>query len=92
MSTTVDFHIERLRREADNANVSVRDLLSLALADIDDDAYKNPSRAIIIIIDEVEDNGGIAVETYRCGMTRPEELGWLEAAKQHTWARWRKDE
>jgi hypothetical protein len=88
---TADFHIERLRRNPDNKDVSVRDLLALALADIDRGDFQKPTKAIIVIIDEVEGDGTSTVESYRCGMTRPEELGWLEAAKQHTWKRWTRE-
>lgn len=91
MSTIEDFHIERLRRETDNKNVTVRDLLAVALADVDRGDYKNPKKAMVIIIDEVEEDGSSTIESYRCGMTQPEEIGWLEAAKQHTWKRWTRD-
>lgn len=85
-----NFQLARLRKEVDNKNVGVRDLLSVALADIDRGDYKNPKRALIIIIDEIEGDGSSSVEMYRCGMDRAQELGWLEAAKQHTWLRWRR--
>lgn len=88
MTTAENFKLHKLRRETDNKNVSVEDLLEVALDDVRCGEFKNPTKAIIIIIDEVEGDGSSVVEGYRCGMSRPEELGWLEAAKQHTWRRW----
>ncbi len=85
----VNLGMERLRRAPDNTKITVEELLALALDDVRKGEY-NATKAIIVIVDEISDDGSSSVESYRCGMNRAEEMGWLEAAKQHCWRRWMK--
>lgn len=73
--TVVDLNIKRIEKEEDNSKVSVADLLKYALHDIETGEITNPTRAVLLIVNEFED--GMTIENYRCNMSRVEEIGYL---------------
>lgn len=85
---TSDIRIERARRLDDNSKISVRDLLALALADLERGDFKNPARAIILIVDEPEGEPG-TTNSYRANMTSPEQVGYLQTEIIAVIERWR---
>ncbi|HXF89575.1 MAG TPA: hypothetical protein VNK48_14560 [Xanthobacteraceae bacterium] len=85
--TVVDFDLARIEREQDNKKVGVADLLRYALANIDKGEHKDAKRAILCIIEEHED-GRVTLDGYRCGLSRLEEVGYLEAYQAQRLRAW----
>jgi hypothetical protein len=83
-----DLGLARTRKEDDNKKVGVADLLALALDDVKRGEFKNPTRAIICIVDEGANEDGWTFEGYRCGLSRDQEVGVLETYKVMQIRRW----
>ena len=85
--SVVDLQMARLERETDNTKVSVEELLRLALKEVTDGDLKGATRAFMCIVVEGEDRRE-TLEGLRCGLSRSEELGYIEAFKMQSWKHW----
>lgn len=83
----IDLDMQRIEREPDHRKVSVVDLLRLALKDATEGETKGATKAMIIVIEELEEK--TEVVRYRCGVSRSEEVAHLEFAKVFAIDRWR---
>jgi len=72
----IDLNMARVEREEDNEKVSVAELLRLALKDVTSGEIANAKRAVILVVREGADKSW-KLESYRCGLNRPEEIGLL---------------
>lgn len=81
-----DLSLARLRRENDNTKVSPAELLRLVANEIERGLI-NPNRMMVITIEPRPDNQS-RIDTYRCGVTRAEEIGYLELARHKRMADW----
>jgi hypothetical protein len=86
--SVADLDFERKRRTNDNVDLTPRDLLRLALEDMDKGEYPRAAKCMILILDESEE-GGLTQHPYRCGMTRTDEIAHLEAWKLERLESWR---
>lgn len=77
MDDTVDLAVARAERAKHNSEVDAATLLKLALKDIEDGAYNDPKQVIVLVVDHIE--GASVLASYRCGMSRVEELGYMYA-------------
>lgn len=85
-----DLSLERARRCDDNTKVSVKDLIAMVADDIERGELKDATRAIVIIIREPEDkNEIVTTDSYRCGMSSAEQVGYLELEKSDAIKRWK---
>lgn len=81
-----------MERETDNQKVSVEDILRLALKEVRDGTVgqqpnAKPISAVMCIIVEEED-GRHTMTGYRCGLTRLEEVGYLDLFKAQQIRKW----
>ena len=86
----VDIDFERKKRTNDNADLSPRDLLRLALEDLDKGDYPRASKCLLLIIEADDDPAQKTVHHhYRSGVTRAEEIAFLDIWKLCEMERWR---
>lgn len=76
MTDTVDLAVARAERAKHNSEVDGVTLLKLALKDIENGAYNDPKQIIILIVDHSGDDES-TLGSYRCGMSRVEEVGYM---------------
>ncbi|MGE5510353.1 MAG: hypothetical protein ACM31O_03765 [Bacteroidota bacterium] len=83
--TPIDLAMARVEREEDNRRVSVDELLRLALKDVkaSDDRGAEPVRSMVLIVRQ-KPNGSESLDTYRCNMSRLEEIAYLELWRSRT--------
>lgn len=79
--------VARTRREDDNANTKPIDLLQTIIADIQDGEIQ--ADGVIVIAVHRPEDGDWSSERYRCGMSRTDELAYLELAKDSFIRDWR---
>ncbi len=89
MPDITDLTLARLERETYNHNASVSDILRLALKDANGGETSGSTKAIILVFHEDEKTTQIV--SYRCGMNRAEELGYMDAAKWESWTKWMRE-
>ena len=91
--TVHSLSIARAERENDNTKISVEQLMELVLHHIREgkvgkSEQSKPAAAFVcIIIDEPD--GTRELESYRCGLGRAEEVGYIELFKHIRVERWR---
>lgn len=83
-----DLDFERKKRTNDNLELTPRDLLRLALGDLDKGDYPRPRKCLILIVDE-DDEKRLRLNPYRSGMTRTEEVAFLEIWKSERIDAWK---
>lgn len=84
-----DLAVARTRREDDNANVKPVDLLQTIIADIQDGEFVADG-VIVLLVNRPKD-GDWTTESYRSGMTRTDEIAYLELAKSNRIRDWRNE-
>lgn len=87
-----DIAFERKKRTNDNTELSPRDLLLLALEDLDRGDYPRASKCLLLIIEADDDPAQKAIHHhYRSGVTRAEEIAFLDMWKLREMEKWRGD-
>jgi hypothetical protein len=90
--STVDLEFERKKRTNDNGDLTPRDLLRVALEDLDKGDYPRASKCLILIIEADEDPDNRTVtHQYRSNLSRTEEIAHLDCWKQRRIRAWQQD-
>lgn len=88
--SVADLDFERKRRANDNADLTPRDLLRLAMEDLDKGDYPRASKCLLLIIEADDDPEQKTIHHhYRSGVTRAEEIAFLDMWKLREMERWR---
>ena len=77
MTNPVDIDVARAERAIHNSEVDSATLLRLVLKDIESGEYVNPKQIIVLVVDH--EDGASTLASYRCKMSRVEELGYMHA-------------
>jgi len=85
--TIADFSLAKIRQEQDCTKLDAGQLLRLAMDDIETGVYQNPAIAIVVLTDKLPD-GSQEISSYRCGLNRAEEIGYLHMAIQKALDGW----
>ena len=86
MDDPVDIDVARAERATHNSEVDSATLLRLVLKDIESGEYVNPKQVIVLVVDHDGDASTLA--SYRCKMSRVEELGYMHAFTDRCCGEW----
>lgn len=86
--TVVDMKTAKARRIERALDMIPEQLADIIHDDFKRGEFKKPIGMLVLVIDEIDDDGNQELKTYRAGVNSSEEIGYMEAWKLQNLNRW----